>query len=239
MRIKPEFDQAGIVLLGSFNPAIFRPEWFARNEMIGEKESETPVILQTQQELIFEASRFNLHVSLERFAISDLSNHPEHIKDLVISCFGKFLPHTPIHSMGINRCIHFDAGSYEARNRAGSQLAPKTAWGKWGEKIEEGSRKSEDRNKHGGVISISMVQRDLEFEGCGVHVNAKVEPSTKNRESGIFVDVNNHFDLATDQVREMSSATAIRVLEANWEISLERAASIFDQIMKLTEGSEK
>ena len=238
MRIKPEFDQANIVLLGSFNPAIFRPEWFARNEMMGEKESETPITLQNQQELKFEASKFNLHVSLEGFAISDLSNHPEHIKDLVISCFGKFLPHTPIHSMGINRCIHFDAGSYEARNRVGSQLAPKTAWGKWGEEIE-GSRKSEDRDKHGGVISISMVQRDLEFEGRSVYVHAKAEPSVRNRESGIFIDVNNHFDLATDQVRETSSATAVRVLEANWEISLKRAAFIFDQIMKLTEENEK
>lgn len=239
MRIKPEFDQAGIVLLGSFNPAIFRPEWFARNGMIGEKESEIPIILQTQQELIFEAAKFNLHVSLERFAISDISNHPEHIKDLVISCFGKFLSHTPIHLMGINRSIHFDAGSYEIRNRVGSQLAPKTAWGKWGEEIEKGSQKSETRDRHGGVISISMVQRDLEFEGCSVHVNAKVEPSIKNRESGIFVSVNNHFDLPTDHVQETSSATAVRILEANWETSLKRAAFIFDQIMELTEGSEK
>ena len=70
-------------------------------------------------------------------------------------------------------------------------------------------------------------------------MNAKAESSVKNRGPGIFIDVNNHFVLATDRVREMSPATAVGVLEANRKISLERAAFIFDQIMKSTEESEK
>lgn len=53
--------------------------------------------------------------------------------------------------------------------------------------------------------------------------------------AGIFVDVVNHFNLVANGVRDTSSATAVRTLEANWESSLRRAETMFDRIMKLTE----
>jgi hypothetical protein len=41
MRIKPQLDQATIVLVGRFNPAIFQPAWFALHKMLGQKEAES------------------------------------------------------------------------------------------------------------------------------------------------------------------------------------------------------
>lgn len=238
MRIKPQIDRARIILLGDFNPAIFRPEYLAQRGMIGETESDVPVKLHNQQELVFETVRFGIHVSLERFEIFSIANHFDHVRDFVVSCFGEFLPHTPAHSMGISRFVHFDAGSFEARDHVGSRLAPKNAWGEWGEKIEN-SRKLEDKRKRGGMTSITMDRRDLMFEEHNVHVRARVEPSIKMVESGIFVDVISHFDLLHGQVQNASSSAIVRVLKANWETSLERAASIFDRIMKLTEEYKK
>ena len=38
MRIAPENDTSTIVLVGSLNPAIFHPAWFALNEIVGKEE---------------------------------------------------------------------------------------------------------------------------------------------------------------------------------------------------------
>ena len=39
MRIAPELGDASIVLVGSFNPRIFRPDWFARTGLVTEAEA--------------------------------------------------------------------------------------------------------------------------------------------------------------------------------------------------------
>ena len=139
MRIEPAFDNASVVLLGSFNPMIFQPAWFARHKMIGDKEAEEAAnLVQFQGQVVeFKVDAFELNVQSDRFIIGSLDDHPEHIKDLVISCFGKHLPHTPVRAIGINRSIHFNAGDFDATEYVGSQLAPKDAWGEWGEEIKK------------------------------------------------------------------------------------------------------
>ena len=44
MRITPEYGNVGIVLLGSFNPPIFRPEWFAKTGIISDEAAATAEI---------------------------------------------------------------------------------------------------------------------------------------------------------------------------------------------------
>lgn len=223
-------------MLGSFNPAIFLPKWLAQNKMIGEKESGIPVISQTREELEFETGNLHIRASLERFEICSITYQFEHVKDFLISCFGTFLSHTPIHSMGINRCVHFDTGDFDVRDRVGSRLAPKEAWGEWGKEIEEATVEDADMYKRGGMTSITMLQKNLQFEGRDLYVQARVEPSLRiSNHTGIFVDVVNHFNLVANGVQDTSSTTAVSTLEANWESSLRRAERIFDQVMKLTE----
>lgn len=125
MRIRPQLDHASIVLLGRFNPAIFQPAWFALHKMIGPKEAEAadqPLIHAEVSQ--FKVEQFELQILSDRFAITSLDAHPEHIRDLVISCFGHCLPHTPVRAMGINRSVHFDTGDFEIRDRVGNRLAP-------------------------------------------------------------------------------------------------------------------
>ena len=237
MRIKPELDNASIVLLGSFNPRIFQPAWFAQHKMIGSKEAEQLAnLFQFKEQVVaFRVDMFELNVQQNRFVINSLDDHPaEHIKDLVISCFGKYLPHTPVTAMGINRNVHFDTGDFEVRDRVGSRLAPKDAWGKWGEEIQKAY--DEPRDKRGGMLSITMLQQNLRLEGYNVSVQAKVEPSYKVEDGrGIFVDVNNHFELSDDGQSIPDASLAVETLEANWKTSMSRAAMIADQIMALTE----
>ncbi len=237
MRIKPKLENASIVLIGSFNPRIFQPAWFAHNEMIGNKEAEQPAnLIQFREQIVaFKVEMFELNVEPNRFVITSLNDHPaEHIKDLVISCFGKCLPHTPITAIGINRSIHFDTGDFEIRDSVGSRLAPKSAWGDWGKEIEKSY--DEPIDKRGGMSSITMLQQNVHLDGCNVSVRAKVEPSYSiENNTGIFVDVNNHFELRSDEQSIQDGSSAVGILETNWETSMSRATMIMDQIMALTE----
>jgi len=234
MRIKPQIDHAVIVLVGRFNPAIFQPAWFALHKMLGEKEAETAEIKVIIGDVSqFKLDQFEIQVLPERFTITSLDVHPEHIKDLVISCFGQSLPHTPVRAMGINRLVHFDAGGFEIRDRVGNRLAPKDAWGTWGKEIDAAPREPE--GARGGMVSIVMRQSSRS-DGHKGHVQAKVEPSALvTNNAGIFVDVNDHFDLSAPEQAVQDASSAVALLEKNWEASLKRSATIIDQIMALAE----
>lgn len=41
MRIQPEIDEVGVVLVGSLNPAIFTPAWFALHGLLPESAAES------------------------------------------------------------------------------------------------------------------------------------------------------------------------------------------------------
>ena len=236
MRINPKFDNASIVLLGSFNPMIFQPAWFARYEMIGDKEAEEAAnLVQIKDQVVaFGVDMFELNVQPNRFVVNNLDGHPEHIKDLIISCFVEHLSHTPVTAIGINRSIHFDTGDFEVRDRVSSQLAPKGPWGEWGNEIEKSY--NAPRNKRGGMISIVMLQQDIELDGYNVFVQAKVEPSNRvKNNTGIFVSVNNHFESNVDKRSVQDASLVAEILEVNWNTSMDRAAMIVDQIMALTE----
>lgn len=235
MRIKPQIDRTKIVLLGSFNHAVFQPAWFARHDMIGDEEAENADVSMSGQESRFKTALFEIFVRRDSFLVAGLDNHSEHVRDLVVSCFGELLPHTPVRAVQISRQVHFDAGSFEVRDRVGSRLAPKEAWGEWGKQIEEASRKSRDRSEHGGMSSIVMAQKLKSEEGRGIRLVARVGPSAGiDGNKGILVDVGNLFNPAEKKAVQDASF-AVGILRDCWESSLERAEFIFDQIMKLTE----
>ena len=62
MRIKPQIDRTKIVLLGSFNHAVFQPAWFACHDMIGDEEAENADVSMSGQESRFKAALFEIFV---------------------------------------------------------------------------------------------------------------------------------------------------------------------------------
>lgn len=235
MRIKPQTDRTTIVLHGSFNHAIFQPAWFARCGMIGDGEAQNADASLGSRESMFRTALFRASVRRDRFLVAGLDNHSEHVRDLVISCFGEFLPHTPVREVRINRRIHFDAGSFEIRDRVGGRLAPKDAWGEWGRQMQEASRKSEDGNGRGDMSSVVMTQSLESEEDRNVRVMVRVGPSDVIKgNKGILVNVVNIFD-STEKEEVQDASFAVGVLRECWDISLERADFVFDRIVKLTE----
>lgn len=231
MRIQPEHNSVGIVVVGSLNAAIFHPAWFVANNLLSKDDLESAEVELVHRELaVFKVGDWlRIRVEPNRF-IAETSDPPfVRLSDLVVRTFGEALPHTPISQVGINRRAHFSVGDEETRNRIGQMLAPQEVWGEWA-----GSIAGKNPGKHGGMISITMSQVDLDDREAGC-IRAKVEPSPliKSR-AGIFVDVNDHYEISDKS--SLDGATRITgILERQFDVSMQRSEWIIDQIMALKE----
>ena len=126
---KAESEEAAVVLLGSFNPAIFQPSWLGSTELIGKTEAEKATDLIVSEQLTsFKVGSIRIQVMRERFsAVAENAAHFEVLRDLVAGVF-KLLEHTPIRAMGVNRLAHYKVESEARWHAIGDALAPKQFW---------------------------------------------------------------------------------------------------------------
>jgi hypothetical protein len=180
---EPEIDEAAIVMIGSFNPAIFQPHWLGSLELIRPEEAETAKIRIIQQDLAdFTTDWFQLQVLQNRFLLR--SSDPTHyapLRDLAAAIF-TLLPHTPIKALGLNRMLHFKMPSIEAWHGIGHVLAPKDPWNEIFE--SPGLR--------------AMIMQGGREELPGGILNVKIEPSAQVQ-PGLYVEVNAEFKATQDQ----------------------------------------
>ncbi len=229
MRIQPELSEFSIVLVGSLNPRIFTPDWFARNGLLtGREADEADLDVVHAQLTRFSMEWLAVQVEQERFQARTTVAPYVKVFDLVLRTFREFLSHTPLTKLGINFHVHFDVGSFEARDRIGELLAPKEPWGDWGPELRAGELK-----KHGGMTSLSMQQKTVD-DRAGGFIQAKVEPSARIGQglTGIYMQVNDNYEVEKpDEVA--GSQEIVGILEDRFERSLERSEWIIDQIMAL------
>ncbi len=229
MRIQPEIIEVAIVLVGNLNPRIFTPDWFARNGLLTAREADEADIDVVHAQLTnFNMEWLVVRVEQERFQARTSVAPYVRISDLVVRTFREFLSHTPLTQMGINLDVHFDVGSFEARDRIGEMLAPKGPWGEWEPRLAAG-----EARKHGGMTSLSMQQRTVDDRAEGF-IQAKVGPSKRigQGHTGIYMQVNDHYEVEKpDEVA--SSEEIVDILKDRFEPSLERSKWIIDQIMAL------
>lgn len=233
MRIDPELSGISVVMLGNFNPPIFNPDWLARKEIIGpEVASDAKIEVIHREMSAFRVGSTAVRVLPDRFT-AEINVPPLiSVRDFVLNIFNS-LPETPINRMGINFSVHFPVDGFEKRDAVGVALAPPDQWGEWAQDIA-GKTAYDDpdfKKKHGGMRSLSMMQRDLDDRENG-HIVAKVEPSLKIG-CGIFVEVNDHYE--TDSADPEATDRMLRHLEQNWEKSVIRSEWICDQVMRLAE----
>src|ERR1700683_595624 len=109
---EPEIVNASIVLVGSFNPLIFQPEWFLRQNLLSKSDVESAEIKLLHSQLCnFETERFIIQVQPERFvAVSKASTNSEPLRDLVSGTFF-ILENTPVNAIGLNSQMHFQMES--------------------------------------------------------------------------------------------------------------------------------
>ncbi len=166
-----------IVMIGSFNPAIFQPRWLGTQQLIRPEEAENAKITMIQAEVAdFSTEWFQLQVLQNRLQIT--STDPRQygpLRDLGAAIFA-ILPHTPITALGLNREFHFKMPSLEAWHGIGHRIAPKEQWNA----IMDTP----------GLRSMLMQGRRKQVNGGILRV--KVEPSVRVQ-PGLFVQINEEF----------------------------------------------
>ncbi len=230
MRIEPEISAVSVVLLGSFNPAIFTPAWFGLQGLLPRAAVESAELGVAHASVTeFAAEWLKLGVRPDRFAAETSQAPLIRVSDLVVRTFRELLPHTPIEALGINREVHFRVLSVAERDRIGRKLAPTEPWGDWGRLIEPDGA-------HGGMTSLTMRQQRVEGRPPEDTINVTVEPSVRLGSTGVFVRVNDHYT-AHGNGHEGGSVLIER-LEGEFEESRERSESLIDQVMSLAGGQD-
>lgn len=231
MLIEPSISTVSIVLVGSFNPPIFNPDWFARHRLISPDAADNAVIKIVHRQVAdFTVDRFEIQVTTDRFQATTLQEPFELLSDFVVRTFREFLSYTPIQALGINRDVHFRVDSFEVRDRIGYKLAPPSVWGKWAPFLTAGTGEL-----HGGMVSLVMQQKDTDDRPSG-YIQTTVQPSQAiANNSGIFVQVNDHYQLQAGQQRQ-DAGEIIELLESHFRRSIERSEFIIDQVMGLKDA---
>ena len=232
MRIEPDISGVNIVFLGTFNPAIFTPAWFALHGLLPRSVTESADLqIANQWTTAFTADWLSLNVSTERFLAETLQAPHVRVHDLVVRIFKEHLYHTPLTAFGINRTIHFQVKSLVERDRIGRTLAPVEPWGNW-------SKELGSDGKHGGMTSLTMTQIDPKGRPVGGQINVKVEPSRQvgGDQKGVYVSVNDHYII--DNAGSGTNEEFMRLLEDNFDISLNRSDKIIDHIMSLVKSQQ-
>jgi hypothetical protein len=207
---QPEITGASIVLLGSFNPAIFHPAWFQSHELIRTQEAESAQLDITHPEVSsFSTDWFKVSVFVKRFVAETAdAHHFEPLRDLVLGIF-KLLEHTPASKMGLNRDMHFRIPSRERWHGFGHLVAPKKPWQK--------------------IMSepglISLVMQDTRKDPPGF-IRVKVEPSTKV-EHGVYIQINNHYEAKEKE----GLLNFMEILKKSWAEVLENSEKIAEQLL--------
>ena len=129
MTFKVIREQANIIVLGHFNPAIFHPMWFAKHDLLPPSEAEAAKLEITHPELAqFQAGWLTVSVQPGRFlAQTEDPSMEMPLRDLVLGTFS-VLEHTPLTSMGINRLTWAQIDDEARWHELGHVLAPKSPW---------------------------------------------------------------------------------------------------------------
>jgi len=234
MRILPQVSAASIVAIGHFNPLIFGRDWLKDKEIVVGSDFEKLNTLIAHPDLVsYEMPWGSFQTDRNNFTITTTREPLVRVYDFFVRCF-QFLPETPIRAVGINREVHFETASEAARDHVGDVLAPKDFWGDF---VQSGGQKT------GGVRSLIMEQsipkegRLVRTDGRFGYVWARVEPSNRRDiRYGIFMQVNDHFDLVTAPDRLSNGRAVAELVTEKFEGSIENSERLIDRVMGLADA---
>ena len=184
--------------------------------MIQQEESDhADVKIVSPEVSVFSIGWLAVEVTSDRFAVrTSQIQHLDPLRDLVRGTFA-LLRHTPVKQMGINRQAQFRSPSEDAWHQLGHRLAPKEPWDGLLEK--PGMRR----------VQMQGVRPD-QYKG---RIAVAVEPSTKLKPYGAYIEVNDHYDL--DEAEKGNECDRMmEIFIASWQTSLDRSLRIMQTLMK-------
>ncbi len=209
----PDAEEIHVVLLGAFNPAIFHPEWFRRQEILLPAEAENAkiqVVSPDITEIVF--LDMKLVVLPERFILGTPdASRADKLHDVVLAVL-RWLPHTPVTACGINNELHFDLGEETYWHKIGHTLAPKEPV--WNEVLTRPGMQS---------LTIKGV-RGGEWPG---EINITLQPSNPKRfRYGLLVSSNYHYTIPLTDAGTPRSEKVVDFLGTEWKAALEQARQV-------------
>jgi hypothetical protein len=219
----PESEGLEIVLVGSFNSAIFHPQWFLRQGLIGEQEaieSDIKVVSPDITDVRFGGLRILCVGDRLTLGTSNVA-YSEKLRDLVEAVLG-LLPHTPIHACGINPGVHYRVDSVAYWHKIGHALAPKDLV--WNDLFPDSGMQN----------LIIKAPRKGDYPG---EINITVQPSTRYK-PGVSILVNWHYDVRTD-LKQTGGADAIRAfIHSEWDSVCRQARRVAEKIFEKIKPNE-
>lgn len=218
-------EEASIVLVGSFNPKIFHPEWFIRKGIVEEWDySEDEIVNLSDMSKVTFSSERNLTVLLNQFSLrSLLSSDHIALKDFVANTFS-FLRETPVIQMGMNYTSIIKIPDLENWKQFGRELAP---LGPWQTAVDYLGELDQDRQESLGLWDLTMnLPRPDDFIG---YIRPRIKSIGNAADRTLTFSINNHIEFAESD--EPSAITMVKALEDNWEDSLSLAGDLIRKIM--------
>jgi len=224
--IKPERKQYSIVLLGTFNPLMFQPEWFVRNDVISPEEvevtrSENNVVqtIITPQLTQFRLSQFSIRIEQNRFQVIADKEPLLTIKDFIRKTFEK-LGALTIIAYGFNYSAHYQFNNISEIHAFADKLTPKKYWSSFlGKDISGDDRK-------GGLLSLQMHQTKENNEG---QLLITIKRSAANLfNNGIFLNCNDHTNINPD---DSAAEIVMEKIEKNFDSSFINMATIQEDLI--------
>lgn len=198
-----EADRLFLVCLGSFNPAIFHPQWFVRMNLIAEADgrddaAEIKVISPDVADIVVAGMTVQCLPDRLTFGTSNPGRF-EQLQELIIKTL-ETLPHTPVTACGINRELYYRVPSEEYWHAIGHALVPKDPI--WKPLLPDPR-----------TIGVSIKQaREGRFEG---EVNITVQSATRFH-PGIGIKTNWHYSLPSEARAANSAENVAEYLKAEW-----------------------
>jgi hypothetical protein len=214
-----EIQGVSLVLIGSFNPAIFHPSWFAAYNLIRKEEAETADTKIIHSDIAdFKLGWLSVNVLRDRLQLGTVQeSYYEALRDIAVGVL-QLLSHTPVTMMGINREFHFNLLSEDAWNGLGYRLVPKQDWEPF-------------LKRPGLTVLTEEGLRPDEYKG---YIRVSVQPSPRVS-FGVYVHVNDHYQLISDG-KEIGGADKARIiLSEKWSESMKRGLDIAQGISSLGE----
>mgnify|MGYP004485983465 FL=1 len=213
MNFIPERKQYSIVLIGDFNPAMFHPEWFTKNDIISQEECDfaksqtqsVPLIV-TSQLTMFKTSQLNVKIETKRFQVVCEKEPFVTLKDFITKTFENLGGYI-ITAYGINYSAHYNVNSLDLYQTIGDNLAPKKYW----EYLLEDEISGSERKS--GLTSIQMQKMKADNSGF---LSIVLQPSVCIK-PGVFIGCNNHTNVSDE--------------DSTAEIVMENLGNRFDDII--------
>ena len=227
MLYQPEILSANIVILGSFNPAIFSPDWLEQNQLIGPddakviRSSENFVV--TRQIAQLESETFRLLVDENKYQANCAGVAGPLIRDLTMGVL-ELLPHTPLRAVGLNFDIQYRFHDRDAYYKVGDALAPKSIW------LEILG----DPDHSIGLEQLRIIVQDGKR---GEKLNSPNSKTVSVQRGGTLMTIrlsyNDHHEFVNHLERTAAAEAAIEILKDQWHKQLQIAEQTFEQVIRL------